>query len=134
MLRRPPARPVSLIVGVQSLMARLNRLQRAALTVYVIPFFVGGILLGTWSYTWLNEHAHLPAWAWPLMLAFSVVGILLGAPIAYFILMLGLFWLLSHSPLLLEGTVESPTGLQRMIFPLFHAVREFAHRIAPRAG
>ena len=75
-------------------MAQLNLLQRAALTLYVIPFFVGGILLGTLFYSWLNQHAHLPAWTWPLMLVFSVVGILLGALIAYFILMLGLFWLL----------------------------------------
>jgi hypothetical protein len=88
--------------------------------------------LATVLYSWLSQYAHLAVWLWPLLLVFAIVGIQLGALVAYFMLMFVLFWLAPNSPLLVESEVASPTAAQRGLFPLFHAARKLARWLAPK--
>ena len=113
-------------------MATLTLVQRVALTAYVLPFFVGGIVVASALYQQLDQSVDLPPWLWPLMLLFVIIGVLLSGLVAYFLLIFVLVWRVPTSPLLVEVEVASPRITQRALFPLFHAVGKLARYFAPK--
>src|SRR6059036_2397084 len=104
---------------------------RIALTVFVIPFFVGGILLATAAYSWLVEPL-VPSGSllWLLLPLLAVLGIALGGLLAYGILIFLIAWRAPSSPLLVEADVTSPSKAQRILYPMFHLVGKLARRLA----
>ena len=114
---------------------RLPFRTRIGLSLYVIPFLVGGILLGTRVYDWFYESltGTSRAWWFPLAIGFAAAGILFGALLAYGILVFILTWLAPGSALLSLEELEKPTRAQRMFAPAFLVVRKLAQRLAPRA-
>jgi hypothetical protein len=114
-------------------MTRLSFPVRVALTVFLTPFFVGGILLGAIVYSWLIEsNGHLSAWWWLLLPCLALVGIASGGLIAYGIIIFFLAWLAPNSLLLVKFEVVNPSIALRILYPTFHAVGKFSRWLAPR--
>jgi hypothetical protein len=106
---------------------------RFALSVYLLPFLIGGILLGTrvagWFYASLTGTSR--AWFFLLAIGFAAVGILFGTLLAYGILIFFITWLAPNSELLSVEELEKPAVAQRLFAPAFLMVRRLAQRVAP---
>ena len=107
---------------------------RFALTLFVMPFVIGGILLAADAYSWLVESGQIQshAWLWLLFLGLLPVGVLLGALFAYGVLIFLLTWLAPNSPLLTESEVQDPGRAHRVLYPAFHVVRRLSRWLAPK--
>src|SRR5208283_1274590 len=100
---------------------RLTTPVRIALSVFVLPFLVGGILLAGIVHSWLIggwSNAPLSGWSFLLLVCLTVTGIFLGALLAYGILIFFLAWLKPNSPLLAESELNgATTKTQRILLP-----------------
>jgi hypothetical protein len=84
----------------------------AGLGAFLLPFMLGGILLGTTVASRLHNSlsSELRVWWFVYFCVLAVVGIYLGALLAYGILIFFLSWLAPGSPLLTLENVERPTA------------------------
>lgn len=117
-------------------MMRPNFAIRTALTLYTLPFLIGGILLAGVVYSWLYEPlgGEWRLLLFPLLAILVIVGILLGGLIAYGVLIFALLWIAPNSPLLVQ-TDEHASGLAlRLLAPAFNRVRKLAESLAPSNG
>lgn len=110
-------------------------LVRAALTLFVLPFLVGGMLLAGVVCSWFYESAlfqSIPR-LWMLLLPIlTLAGIVLGGLVAYGIIIFFLSWLLPNSPLLVRCKVVNPRLTLRILYPAIHVVGRFARWMAPK--
>jgi hypothetical protein len=103
---------------------------KLALTVFLMPFLVGGILLGGSVASWLTG-GHASVWLWLLLPCLALVGILLGGLVAYGIIVFSLACISQTHPLLAESE-ETPGAIARFLRPAFRLVKAFALWLAPR--
>ena len=115
-------------------MTRPSFATRTALTVYTLPFLMGGILLAGVVYSWLYESlgGDWRLLLFPSLAILATTGIILGGLLAYGILVLAFLWIAPNSPLIAQ-TDEQAWGLgMRLLLPAFIAVqRKIAESLAP---
>jgi hypothetical protein len=109
-----------------------HRLFGLLLTAVVLPFFVTGILLATKIAMWLTDTGADERSISFLVAASCLVpaALLLGALIAYGVIVFFLKWLKPGHPLLAFANIES--GLGRHLNPAFRAVHALAIWLAPK--
>lgn len=115
-------------------MTRLSFVARTGLTLFVLPFFIGGILLASVVYSWLYESlsGDSRALLFPCFVILATTGIFFGALIGYGVLIFLLSWFAPRSPLLIQAEVEKPGWILRLLLPAFNAVRKIAQSLVPR--
>ncbi|MFO1304965.1 MAG: hypothetical protein U1F54_14620 [Burkholderiales bacterium] len=106
---------------------------RSALTLYTLPFLLGGILLAGVPYSWLYDSL---TGNWRLLLVPSLLILFLGCMflgglVAYGLLIVTLLWVAPNSPLLVKAEVENPSWSLRLAGPAFARVRAIAELFAP---
>ena len=113
-------------------MTRPSFAVRTAITLFVLPFFIGGIFLAAVPYSWLYESLTGDAriWLFPSLVFLAFSGILLGALLAYGVLVFTLSWVRPRRPLL-NMEVERPGLALRFLAPAFSCVRRIAESLVP---
>ena len=106
---------------------------RTALTVYTLPFLIGGILLAGVAYSWLYESlgGDWRLLLFPLFAILANTGIVLGGLVAYGILVLAFLWIAPNSPLIAQADEQARGQGMRLLVPAFTAVRKIAESLAP---
>ena len=117
-------------------MKPLSLAVRFALTLYILPFLVGGILLAAAPYSWLYKTL-TGEWRlllMPSLLMLAPTCILVGGLVGYGFLVVTLLWVAPQSPLLIKDDIANPRWSLRLLGPAFVRVRALAELLGPRRG
>ncbi len=113
-------------------MTDLSVTGRIALNIFVVAFFVGGIVLAGIAHSWLPEYMKVGLLSWLILLTLFLIGVTFGGLLAYVLIIFFLAWLVPNSPLLIQTELPNPTLSQRMLLSVFHVVGKFARWLAPK--
>jgi hypothetical protein len=111
----------------------LSRPVKLALGMFCLPFFIAGILLAGSAATWItgSSNEHTSVWFLLVFPCLLPIGVVLGALIAYGIIVFFVGWISPSSPLLVESE-EASGAVIRLLWPAFRRVKALALWLTPK--